>query len=286
MGKIFYSTALTLLVAAVVIPAAAFGGTYTANYLGGGIWEQDGGWSTTAYPNNGHFVVINGNAVPDNSPLYNGSIANPAPCTLGIGVAIQSLSLASGATLNVQNNSNVTSNGAVVLGGTLTLNSTADRSQLRAGSGSGLTGTGLVLMSDSATNYISGTADGFTFTINAGGIVRGAGQMNLGFFGGNEHLLNYVNHGLIEATQPNNFLQIGLSTNVGADLTNDGTLRVRNSGRLREHGFGGIAAVNNSGGTINAIENGKVRIALGVTVTGGTLTTAGNGTIGGDGTRR
>lgn len=280
------SLALRLLGLGLALAApSARADQFTASWLGGTIWEQDGAWSTTAYPNNGHIVTINGNPVPGPNPTYNVDIRNPAPCTLGIGVAIQSLNVASGATLNVQNSSSVTSAGPIVISGTTTLNSNTGGSQLRAGPGSGVSASGIVLMSDTGTNYISGSGDGFTFTINAGGVVRGAGQMNLGYFGGNEHLLNFVNHGLIEATQPNNLLQIGLGgqEGVNSNLTNDGVLQASGSGALRVHAFNTQGTVFNTGGKIRAIDNAQVRIESPVVVTGGTLETAGSGFIHGDG---
>ena len=267
----------------LLLPERSHAGLYTANYLGGGIWEQDGGWSTTAYPNNGHFVIINGNPVPDNNPTYNVAIDNSVPCTLSIAVAVQTVNIASGATLNLANNGKINANTGLGNSGVITLNSTGGGSQLRLANGSVLGATGQILMSDNGSNYVSALNHGDTFTIAAGGIIRGSGQLNLGFFGDTEHLLNFVNHGLIEATQPNAFLQIGVNSRVGSNLTNDGTLRASGSGTLRLWSFGEAGTVFNSGGTISAIDNGKVRIATPLVVTGGTLVTANNGAIGGDG---
>ena len=284
--KISKTRAVTIslfVLAVLTIPARA--GIYTANYLGNGIWEQDGGWSTTAYPNNGHFVVINGNAVPDNNPTYNVSVNNPAPCTLSIAVAVQTVNIANGSVVNLANNGKINANTGIGNSGLITLNSTGGGSQLRLANGSVVGATGRILMSDSATNYVSALTDGDTLTIAAGGVIIGAGQLNLGFFGGLEHLLNFVNHGLIEATQPVNALAIGIQNdnNTNSNLTNDGTLRASGNGTLRLRTFGGSATVFNTGGIITAINSGKVRIAANVTVTGGTLVTAGNGVIGGDG---
>jgi len=276
---------LALTLASLALASPALAGLYTANYLGNGIWEQDGGWSTTAYPNNGHFVVINGNPVPDNSPTYNASINNSAPCTLSTAVAVQAVNIANGSTVNLANNGKINANTGLVNNGVIMLNSTGGGSQLRLANGSSVGATGQILMSDNGTNYVSALTDGDTLTIASGGVIRGAGQLNLGFFGGTEHLLNFVNHGLIEATQPVNALAIGIQNdnNTNSNLTNDGTLRASNSSVLRLRTFGGSATVFNAGGIITAIDNGKVRVGPNVTVTGGTLVTAGNGVISGDG---
>jgi Dockerin type I domain len=291
MKKINYQLIVGRIVALILFSIGLCTGssranTYTASYLGGGVWEQDGNWSTTAYPANGHFVIISGDPFPDNNPFYNVVIDIAAPCTLGTSVTVESVSVANGSTLNVLNNSTLdVGNGPLTNNGLITLNSTNSASHLRVRDGSGVSATGVISMSDSAQNYISSIVNhGDTFTIAAGGMIIGAGQLNLGFFGDTQHLLNYVNHGLIEATQPVNALAIGLGNdnNVNSNLTNDGTVRASGSGTLRIRTFGGNATVFNGGGTITAIGNGKVRFAAGILVTGGTLSTSGNGSIHGD----
>jgi hypothetical protein len=268
---------------------------FNAAYLEGadGVWERDGFWSTSAYPNNGH-VIINssGNPVPGPNPTYDVLISVPTPCTLGIGVTIQTLNVLNGSTLNLAPNARITANTGMGVGGLVTLNATASgNSGLRIGQalsgGSGIVSPGVISMSDNGGNYVSGAAYGVTFTIQSGAILRGAGQLNLGYFGGNEFLMNFVNHGLIDAFQTNNALQIGVGEQVGppfvdAKLTNDGVVRASGNGTLRFRAFNNIGNVLNAGGTIAAIDNGTVRVAAPVVVTGGTLATAGNGTIRGD----
>jgi hypothetical protein len=280
----FVKTAALGLITLLGLATQGAAGLYTANYLGGGIWEQDGGWSTTAYPNNGHFVTVNGNPVPDGNPTYNVAIDDPAPCALAIAVAVQSVNVANGSTLSLANKGKINANTGLGNNGTITLNSTGDGSQLRLANGSVVGATGQILMSDNGSNYVSAINHGDTLTIEAGGIIRGAGFLNIGFFGDTEHLLNFVNHGLIEATQPVNPLTIRLSANTGvnSNLTNDGILRASGSATLRFHSLGDTANVFNNGGTITAIENGTVRVSAALTVTGGTLSTSGNGTIRGD----
>jgi hypothetical protein len=94
-----------------------------------------------------------------------------------------------------------------------------------------------------------------------------------------------VNHGLIDANQPNIGINIGLGGQapINSNLTNDGIMQASASGTLRFHAFNTQGTVFNSGGIIRAIDNGQVRIAAPVILTGGTLETAGNGIIRGDG---
>src|SRR4051812_33336059 len=176
-GPLMHTTNTLLRTAAlglIIASSSARAGLYTANYLGGGTWELDGNWSTTAYPQNGHFVVINGNPFPDANPTYNVSIDNAAPCTLAIGVVVQTVNIANGSTLNLANNGKINANTGLGNNGTITLSSTGDGSHLRLANGSVVGATGQILMSDNATNYVSALTHGDTLTIAAGGLIRGA----------------------------------------------------------------------------------------------------------------
>jgi hypothetical protein len=145
-----------LIALSVAVALAACGtaraGHFTANWLGGTIWEQDGAWSTTAYPNNGHFVIVNGNAVPDNNPTYDVSITNPAPCALGIGVNVQAVNVAQGATL-VLANTNAVLTASTGLGVAGLINSSGGH--LRVGPNSGIANGGLISFSNQGNNALS-----------------------------------------------------------------------------------------------------------------------------------
>lgn len=280
------------IIAALVfglLSVPAFGGTFTANYLGGGIWEQDGGaWSTTAYPQNGRFVLINGNAVPDNSPIYNVAINNAAPCTLGTFVNVETVNVSNGSTLNLGPTGFISlwTNGSLGNAGLITINATSSGSGLRMGADSSVVNGGEVFMNDSPNNTITGGAPGKIFTVFAGGRIRGAGALNQYLGDDRRVYMQFVNRGLIEAMQPVNSLRINLTDQAGINgLINDGTLRARGEAVLRITPIftaNGTGNVLNQGGTIEAIDNGKVRVASGVTLEGGTVTTTGNGAIQGD----
>lgn len=282
-----HSTSYLFLAAAAlaifsILPSAG-AGTFTANYRGGtGVWEQDGtNWDTNAYPNNGHFVVIAGNRYPDDNPLYKVVIDNPLSCTLGTFVVVQSVSVASGSTLDLTNNVRLISNLPLTNSGIITLNSTGSGSQLVLGDGSSVADNGQIILSENGTNYFSAVSDGDTLTVGPDASIRGAGQLNFGSFGGTVHFLNFVNQGVMEGTLPGYPLTIGLNNSANANLTNTGTLRASGSGTLRVREFG-PGTVFNSGGTFEAIDNGTVRIGNNITVSDGTLATSGNGTIHGD----
>ncbi len=265
----------------------AFAGTYTSNYLGGGIWEQDGNWSTNAYPQDGHYVLVSGNPYPDASPLYNVTIHNPAACNLGIFVHVEAVSVFSGSTLNLgpTDYMDLFANGGLSNAGLITLNATATaRSGMRLAANSNVASGGEIFMNDGAQNFVTGGNAGKVFTVSAGGQIRGAGDLNVYLGDDVRTYMQWVNHGLIEAMQPVNALRIQLTDDTSVNgLINDAMLRASGSGVLRISApFGNGGTVLNQGGTIAAIDNGTFRIASGVTVNGGTLTTSGNGTIHGD----
>jgi hypothetical protein len=274
-----------------------------------GIWEQDGIWTTSAYPLDGHSILNQqGQPVPGFHPTYDVLIDVLPQCTLGIGVTVQTvnifkpavlnlavnaallaetglgnggeINLAYGATLRARTNP---ANG-IALGnaGVITLNGINNGNiggvaWLIVGNGSFVNNGGQILMGDSINNVIIGINNGDSFLITPAGQIRGGGQLNSGSY----PALNIVNQGLIEATQSNP-LTIGVADFQNSFLRNTGTLRGRGPGTLRISSAYNNGSVNNTGGTIEAIENGIVRLKPGVTVIGGTLATSGGGTIRGD----
>ena len=298
-----HRTTLALAVTALALGAFArpanAQGTYNNTYLGGGIWEQDANWSITVYAHNGRTRPdANGNPIPDPNPQYN-AIINTAPCVLSIGVNVLSLNVgAAGALALGQNGSinagagGILNNGGIALGngtrlrgaatlnGITSLNSTGSGSHLEFGNGSVVNGQ--VLMSNNATNYTSGVNHGDTVTIAQSGIVRGAGQLNVGFFGDTEHMANWVNHGLIEGNQANALI-ISLANSVNSHLTNDGTIRATGGATVHVRHLSDAGQMFNTGGVIEAQDGSVFQLNNGVTLEGGTLTTSGSGKIGGNG---
>ncbi|HWN93747.1 MAG TPA: hypothetical protein VNT99_01830 [Methylomirabilota bacterium] len=255
--------------------------TFTADYLGGSIWEQDANWSTTVYPQNGRTrPAPNGDPIPGLNPLYNVSINNPAPCTLGIGVRVEAVNVSMGSTLNI--NGSIWANTGFGNAGLITLNSTGNfLGMLRAGGDSNVVAGGEIFMSDHFSNSVTAGSHGKILTIAAGGRIRGAGNVNAYHGDDVRTYFQIVNHGLIEALQPVNPLRIFLTDDAAFtnSMVNDGTLRASGQGVLIFANFNNFANVLNEGGTIEAIDNGTVRVQHRSTIMGGTLTTSGSGTI-------
>lgn len=302
----FAIAALALWAVAPSVRADHFSAAWPENAPG--IWEQDGVWTTSAYPNNGHTILDSmGNPVPGPNPTYDVLIDTAPPCNLGIHVTVQTVNVFAGSTLNLATNTSIIANtgfgnggvitlthnsrivartgsNGIALGhaGTITLFATSNPgAELVVGNGSFVNNGGQILMGG-FHNSIHALSHGNTFSIEPAGLIRGGGRLNVGYAGGALFLLNFVNRGLIDATGVDQTLDIGLGDNVNANLRNTGTLRASGDGTLRIHAFNTSGIVNNTGGTIDAKDNATVRLESRVTVTGGTLTTSGNGTIRGE----
>ena len=284
--------AASLLTICIVLLASGaradqFSAAWLANNLG--IWEQDGVWSTSAYPNNGHTIPgANGQPVPGPNPTYDVLISIPAPCTLNRYVRVQTVNVLNGSTLNLGSNGYLWANTGFGNAGLITLNSSGNfTGLLRGAANSNVVAGGEIFMSDHASNSVTSASPSKVLTIFAGGRIRGGGAVNQYHGDDIRTYFQIVNHGLIEALHPVNALNVQLTDeeSVTQAVVNDGTVRASGSGVLRiSSPFGRPVDGNfiNHGGTIAAIDNGTVRLERRVTLTGGTLATSGNGTIRGD----
>jgi hypothetical protein len=284
-----FPAARVLSICFALLACTAKADHFVANWLENnlGIWQQDGVWSTSAYPNNGHTIPgANGQPVPGPNPTYDVLIANSSPCTLGIFARVETVNVFQGATLNVGNNGYLWANTGFGNAGLITLNSNGNfTGLLRATANSNVVAGGEIFMTDHASNSVTAGAGGKILTISAGGRIRGAGNINAYHGDDIRTYFQIVNHGLIEALHPNNPLRVQLTpdpvfTNA---MINDGTLRASGPAVLRISApFGTPGNILNDGGTIEAVDNGTVRLQNTATITGGILATSGNGTIRGD----
>jgi hypothetical protein len=129
-----------------------------------------------------------------------------------------------------------------------------------------LKGTGTLTMSNNSGNSIMGYGQGDNSTFTNQITIQGAGHIGSSNGGG------FINQGTVNANQTT-----PLSISVGNGvLTNTGTLEATNGATLS---LNGGATLTNTGGTIHADAGFIVSLESGVTITGGTLTTSGSGTI-------
>ncbi len=134
-----------------------------------------------------------------------------------------------------------------------------------------LTGSGKLSAGFFQRNIISGGLGitDATLTNAASHTIEGGG-LQLGF-----NTINLINQGLIDANQP--FTGIGIDLKGSPNSlngTNTGTLQARSGGNLDIMASG----IDNTNGTIQALDGSQVRISNS-RINGGTVTTAGSGTV-------
>ncbi len=183
--------ALALIVLALFAEssrASLFNDSFT-NTAGTGVWETDSNWSTTTYPSNGHTRPDpSGNPIPGPNPTYNAILSIAAPCTLSIGVTVESVTIATGSTLNLSSNGSLKLNGPLSNSGVISVNGIPNAAEMVLSNASRIEPGG-VLAIGTGGNAVYAINHGDTLTIAPGATVHGAGQMNVGFFGDTRHLL-------------------------------------------------------------------------------------------------
>ena len=224
-------------------------------WLGGtGNWNVGANWSGGSAPAAGDNVFIDGgNAV--NSVV-----------SLNVNASINNLTISSGDTLGINNFQTLFMSGNLANAGTLELNSSGSATDLRIGPTTTFSGTGTVTLSNNASNRIWGLASTNVLTNSAGHTIQGAGQIGIASMG-------LDNQGLIDANQ-SNALTVQLNNTAGVTRSNSGTMQASSGGTLT------IASTNldNTNGTIQALAGSTVNINGG-RITGGLLTTAGDGVV-------
>jgi hypothetical protein len=240
---------------------ATNGGTLV---LYGSSWNNAGGKITAA----------NGSAVD----LTNGvSITGGTLSTSGTGVIYEAggttvyltnVTLSSGSTYDIQQDSTTQISGSLTNNGTVNLQSQGYGTDLYMATNATLTGSGTVVLGSGGPNFITGAA-GTTLTIDQ--LIQGGGggsNDNVGY-----DVLALVNNSTINANV--NGLNLYVEPLSTATNTNAGTLEATNGGTLVLYG----SSWNNAGGTITAATGSAVDLTDGVSITGGTLSTAGTGVI-------
>ncbi len=254
---------------------ATNGGTLILN---GGTYTNTGGTIT----NNASTLEFEGNAT-----INGGTVSQTGAGTLKLSNGIINTTLTNSTTGTVEvvgftNNTiggtlinptggqvTVDNGGVLILGsgssisnaGTMTINSTVNATELQIGAASvTLSGAGTLTLSNSAQNFIFGTA-GANVLANQS-TIQGSGNI-----GDGQMALN--NSGTIDANQPTNLI---LQITNGA--TNTGMLEATNNATLVVEG----GTYTNTGGTIQAAPGSTVQFINAATINGGTITQTG-GTI-------
>lgn len=169
------------------------------------------------------------------------------------------LTIASGAQLTIENNTSLTllASGTYANSGTVSFASAGNLTDLIATGGDvTISGGGTLALGNNTNNRIYG-AGGADRLVNAGGTIRGSGQIGVG-------LLGLVNQGTIKADQA---APLTLDPSA-AGVTNTGRLRAEAGATLRLNN----GTFTNTNGIIEALGTGSVVEFNAATVTNGTLT--------------
>jgi len=169
-----------------------------------------------------------------------------------------------GSALQVQNGQALTLLGTIINNSSINLNASGNNTDLRIGSPIvSLQGTGAVHLTNHPNNRIFGNAAAYQL-INQSNVIDGAGQLG-------SAQLTFINRALVDANQPGALV---LDTS-GNDVVNTGTLQSSGSGGLAIQN----TAVNNAGGTVQAMVAASHVDLAGGTIRGGTLHSANGGVI-------
>jgi hypothetical protein len=174
------------------------------------------------------------------------------------GTSGHAVTLSAGSNLFIPDNNTFGATGTLTNNGTLTINSGGNNTFLTVAGGNTLTltGTGTLQLSNHIQNFIQGGG-----TLNNQETIQGSGQIGNGN-------LTLVNSATIDANQ-----SVELLINPNGGTTNTGTMEATAGGTLEFR----TDPVTNTGGIILASGAGSIVDLNGISITGGTLTSASGG---------
>jgi hypothetical protein len=181
---------------------------------------------------------------------------------------LSGLTINSGSTVNINNNTALTLQGTIVNNATINENSGGNGTDLIMNGNVALNGTGTVTLTNNANNLIYGAVGTDVLTVASTQTIQGTGDVG-------DNQMTLVNNGTIDGNQ-SNILYIQTS----GGTTNTGTLEATAGGNLSLYGN---TVTNTGAGKIVAASGSTVYLQGNVTVVGGSLTGAGTYVINGAG---
>ncbi|MGI9172775.1 MAG: beta strand repeat-containing protein [Chthoniobacterales bacterium] len=187
-----------------------------------------------------------------------------------------------GDSVNINNNRSLTISdaggfsgaGTINNTGSISLNGVSSPTTLNINGNVTLTGGGTVTLTD-GYDFIAGSG---TLT-NVNNTIQGGNPNGLGSIGGDQISVINQASGLILANSNASQTALIIDPVAGTGtFANQGTMRAANGGILQLTGNGG-GTFDNTGGTIEALASSEVRLVAGAAISGGTLTTSGDGVI-------
>ncbi len=182
--------------------------------------------------------------------------------------SLSGLTISSGSTVNINNNSALTLVGTILNKGTINENSAGNGTDLIISGNVALNGAGTVNLSNDANNFIYGAASTDVLTVASSQTIQGVG--NIG-----DNQMTLVNNGTIDGNLSN---ILYIQANGGT--TNTGTLEATAGGNLSLYGN---TVTNTGAGKIVAGAGSTVYLQGNVTVVGGSLTGSGTYVVNGGG---
>ena len=194
------------------------------------------------------------------------------------------VTISSGSTIELSNGDILTLMGNVVNNGLISVLATSGSNELKFDGAVALTGSGSIVMSDSASNRISAAGAGSVLTVGLSQTISGAGELGL-------NTLGLVNQGTIIASQSNPLVV----DSVGTSFVNNGTLKATGSGgmTLADSAITNLGTVEITSGSMMNVTGtfSQTGTTSATKLTGGSFTStgfslqtgslAGSGTIGG-----
>lgn len=246
------------LAAAAFLPAlcSPLLGATTWIGAGAGNWDTGTNWDG-GVPNAGADVIIDGGNAQNSVVTIGDSLGRSA----------LTLSIDAGDSLVIGNNSSLTLEGTALHNeGLLWLGATGNATDLYiAAADTSLSGGGTIRLQAGARLRGGGSL------INAGNHIEGWGNV-----GANELSLTNQSGGIVEANVATRVLLMDPRSSGG--LVNQGTMQASGGGILQLTGSGG-GVFDNTGGIIRAMAGSEVQLHTNASITGGTLTTVGDGVI-------
>ena len=238
----------------------------SAGFTNPGTLRADGGTLSLKagnYDSTGGTVdAMSGSTVEFVSAAFtNGTLTGTGTFSANSGNSFTDLTISSGTTLSLPNNSSTTFFSTLTNHGTVSLTSSANLTNFIAGAGDlSLTGGGTIILGTHANNRIYGTNGSVTLT-NVDNTIRGYGQIGV-----NQLILD--NQSTIQADVTGTSLILDLS---GSGMTNSGSLRAINGGTLR---LQSSTFTNQAGGTLFADSGAHLHFS-GITLDDGDVSGAG-----------
>jgi len=201
---------------AAAIAATSISTAHAASWVwlgGDGDWNNALSWSLPGFPNGfGELVTIDGGNVLASN------------VSLNVNATVAGLTISTGDSLSILSARQLVLGGPFSNDGTLRLVSTGSFTDLVFTSNVSVSGTGSILLSSQTNNRILGSTGTERFTLGAGQVLRGAGQLGV-------NQLKITNLGTIVADQPGG-LTIAPTNAVDGFLNAGGVIEVKSGGQV------------------------------------------------------